>query len=207
MPGGPTSRHVACTLGDGTLLVHTHRCKDSLLRWDPSARTLVEQPTSGTAPSPRGLHAAAGLGKLRMVVFGGADQTGAMSNEAFVLDTRTWEWSKVEGAGIGPSPRAGVSAASVTDGSVALFGGAERAPGGGLQPRADTWLLEAERDNVWRWQLLRDDGEAAAGIPYRRNAASLTTLAPAADGRARLLLHGGWDPFVETYDDTHILEL
>ena len=55
MPRGPTSRHVAATVG-GQVAVHTFRCIDSVLVWDPEARQLREQPTTGTAPSSRGLH-------------------------------------------------------------------------------------------------------------------------------------------------------
>ena len=42
MPGGPTSRHVACTVGDH-LIVHTFRCAGSVLVWDPKRRALREQ--------------------------------------------------------------------------------------------------------------------------------------------------------------------
>jgi hypothetical protein len=47
---------------------------------------------------------------------------------------------------VGPSPRAGAAAAQVSEGpegGVVIFGGAERAEGGGLHARGDAWLLEA----------------------------------------------------------------
>lgn len=208
MPRGPTSRHVACVVGQH-LLVHTHRCTNALLRWDRSARRLVEQPTTGDAPSARGLHVAAALGN-KMLVFGGANQAGEMSSEAFLLDTETWHWSALKGAGAGPSPRAGSACAAAGDGCVVVFGGAERAQdSGGLVPRGDMWLLEAGRaGHPPRWSLLGgDSGKPPAAMPRPRNAATLTQIAPTPDGVPRLLLHGGWEPFVETFDDTFIFEL
>ncbi|KAG8469756.1 hypothetical protein KFE25_006211 [Diacronema lutheri] len=211
MPRGPTSRHVACRVGDH-LLVHTHRCASALLRWDRAAGRLVEQPTTGDAPSARGLHVAAALSAHEMLVFGGASQAGAMSDEAFILDTRSWAWSAVRGAGAGPSPRAGAAAAAAGDGRAVVFGGAERAArgGGGLLARGDAWLFEAGRAGQPPcWSLLAADAPAGGTTarPRARNAATLSPLAPAPGGAPRLLLHGGWQPFVETYGDTHVLEL
>lgn len=203
MPHGPTSRHVACRVG-AHLLVHTHRCASAVLRWDSEARRLVEQPTTGDAPSARGLHAAAALGEEQMLVFGGAAQSGSMSGEAYVLDTRSWRWSAVTGAG--PSARAGSAAAAAGVGRAVVFGGAERAPdGNGLVARSDAWLFDSRQ--LPHWSLLADESsDRSANVPRPRNAASLTPLAPKMDGTPRLLLHGGWNPFVETFDDTHILK-
>jgi hypothetical protein len=218
MPRGPCSRHVACTVGD-ELVVHTFRCLESVLVWDGTARALVEQRTSGTAPSSRGLHAAAPLGEHMLVVFGGADKGGEMCNDAFALDTRSWTWSAVategkDGEGIfsrlfgggdsaRPTPRAGACAAAVDATTIAMCGGAERAATG-LNPRADTWALcfddTDDEGAVARWELVADDD--ASGAPGPRNAASLTRLA---DGG--LLLHGGWRPFVSTYSDSHVLRM
>ena len=58
MPGGPASRHCAVNVG-GTVIVHTHKCVDHVLVWDSEAKVLRRQGTTGEAPSPRGLHAAA----------------------------------------------------------------------------------------------------------------------------------------------------
>lgn len=196
MPRGPTSRHVACAVGS-ELIVHTFRCERSVLRWDRAANALVEQPTSGEAPPSLGLHAAAGVGDS-LVVFGGANKAGEMCSDAYVLDTRTWKWARVPGSG--PSARAGACAAALDGERMVLFGGAERAPGGaGLLPRDDAWLLRVPADAPAQWEPLAPHD---AKPPPARNAA---TLVHAGDGR--LVLHGGWQPFVRTYDDTHVLEL
>ena len=216
MPRGPTSRHVAAAVG-GTLVVHTFRCLASVLVWDKAFRRLVEQPTSGTPPSSRGLHAGAALGEHTLIVFGGAAKDGGMSNEAHALDTRTWEWralatppseggllGKLFGGGFptasAPTPRAGACAAPVDVGIVVCCGA--EASTSGLNPRADCWLLRADEANLddASWELLA--GDEAADAPMARNAASLV---PLADGK--LLLTGGWHPFVSTFADSRVLEL
>ena len=113
MPRGPSSRHVAVNVG-GTVVVHTFRCVASVLVWDPASRSLVEQPTTGEAPSSRGLHAAAAADDHTLVVFGGAAKGGAMVNDAFALDTARWEWRRLAvEAGTWPSARAGACAATL----------------------------------------------------------------------------------------------
>ena len=70
---------------------------------------MIKQPTSGAAPSPRGLHAAALASQHQLVVFGGAAQDGNMSNEVFLLDLNTWKWTQLEitnNSKEQPSPRA-----------------------------------------------------------------------------------------------------
>lgn len=47
--------------------------------------------------------------------------------------------------------------------------------------------------------------ELAEGqLPSARNASSMV---PATAGSSTLVLHGGWKAFVESYDDTFLLEL
>ncbi len=47
--------------------------------------------------------------------------------------------------------------------------------------------------------------EVAQGqLPSARNAASMV---PMAAGSSTLVLHGGWKAFVESYDDTFLLEV
>ena len=56
----------------GTLVVHTFRSLDTVLVWDGAGQSLREQPTTGVAPSSRGLHVAAAADDHTLVVFGGA---------------------------------------------------------------------------------------------------------------------------------------
>eukprot|EP00586_Coscinodiscus_wailesii_P012209 CAMPEP_0172500416 /NCGR_PEP_ID=MMETSP1066-20121228/137996_1 /TAXON_ID=671091 /ORGANISM="Coscinodiscus wailesii, Strain CCMP2513" /LENGTH=309 /DNA_ID=CAMNT_0013274633 /DNA_START=100 /DNA_END=1026 /DNA_ORIENTATION=+ len=150
IPQGPTSRHVALSLSCGTRAVlHNHRCLDHVLLYDDDDETITIRPTSGTAPSPRGLHAAAmSAGNDKMVVFGGAAQDGSMSNEVFVLDIATWTWTAVDCGGDGegrgwPSPRASPCLCAWSEEKFLLFGGAETSSdGGGLTPLNDLWCLD-----------------------------------------------------------------
>jgi hypothetical protein len=134
--GGPTSRLVAVPISDTTLVVHNHRCVDHVLlvtvvpgeKNEEDITTVQRQATTGRAPSPRGLHAATYLPKQdKVLVFGGAAQSGTMENDVFVLDCRTWQWSQVQttsttttGSGSGdndeqPSPRASPCLVTLVD--------------------------------------------------------------------------------------------
>eukprot|EP00629_Pelagomonadales_sp_RCC1024_P006952 CAMPEP_0119288184 /NCGR_PEP_ID=MMETSP1329-20130426/36791_1 /TAXON_ID=114041 /ORGANISM="Genus nov. species nov., Strain RCC1024" /LENGTH=232 /DNA_ID=CAMNT_0007288965 /DNA_START=130 /DNA_END=825 /DNA_ORIENTATION=- len=87
---GPRSRHAAVALDDGRVVAVTHR---EVLVFDPATQRVAVQPTSGEAPSSRGLHVAAKLdGSDTLVVFGGAAQDGGMCDDAFLLDCETWTW-------------------------------------------------------------------------------------------------------------------
>ncbi|KAK7234634.1 diazepam binding inhibitor, acyl-CoA binding protein [Aureococcus anophagefferens] len=108
VPGGPASRHVCCALAGGDVLVHTHRSETSVLLFDAATREWREQATSGPAPSSRGLHVAAAV-DAGVVVFGGADKSGAMCADAFVLGVATWTWRAL--GATGPAGRAGAAAA------------------------------------------------------------------------------------------------
>ena len=179
----------------GTVVVHTFRCTDSVLVWDAARRALREQPTSGTPPSARGLHVAAAADESTLIVFGGAAKDGNMCNDAFALDTTSWEWRRLgDGGAERPSPRAGACAAPLPGGGGMIVCCGAESDGGGLVPRADVWALTVDGE----WTKLLDDD--APGAPGPRNAATLT---PFGDGE--LLLQGGWRPFVSTYRDSHVL--
>lgn len=121
-----------------------------------------------------------------------------------VLDTSTWTWTRpLLEAGPAPTPRAGAAAAAAGENTFVICGGAERAPEGGLLGRGDAWALCLSGDAATaRWELLA--GEDGPLAPTGRNAHSLTVIGGATKG-ARLLLHGGWQPFVRTFDDSHVL--
>lgn len=224
MPDGPTSRHVAVAIAGGTrILLHTHRCVDYVLLFDPANGKFTKQPTTGPCPSPRGLHAATVVGATTILLFGGAAQDQSMSNETFLLDTVTWTWTKLNAIGDCPTPRAGpclvtaTATTTVNDASAnncavvaLLFGGAEVAPTGGLNPRADVWALSLPLDDdattatttsTAQWTLLVADNDG----PPPRNAATLTPV-DSDSGRA-FLLTGGWAPFRQTWDDCYILRI
>ena len=187
---------------------------------------MIKQPTTGTAPSPRGLHAAALASNHQLVVFGGAAQDGNMSNEVFLLDLKTWNWTQLEIIKINnsssnddqqqPSPRASPCFNRVDDHSLILFGGAERTTEGGLKGCDDLWLLELLSDNQAQWTRLETPTS-----PPGRNAATLTCLPASSLPEEAIkamddstlstsqfhLLSGGWAPFQTTYNDNFVLKL
>ena len=67
---------------------------------------------------------------------------------------------------------------------------------GGLQPLNDFFVLDT-RALRWQYPKLAPGGAA----PSPRNAATLTAVG------ARLVLHGGWNPFVQTYNDTFVMDV
>jgi hypothetical protein len=205
MPGGPTSRHVAVALpSTGTILIHTFRCDDFVLLFDPVTGEFRQQPTTGPCPSSLGLHAATMVNATTVCIFGGAAKDQSMSNESFLLDTVNWKWTKLSPSGDCPSPRAGPCLCSVnSDGNncVVLFGGAEVSETG-LKPRGDVWALSLDTQE---WTLLLDDKDG----PPPRNAATLTEIELSTDqsGGTGFLLTGGWAPFRQTWDDCYMLRI
>lgn len=201
MPDGPTSRHVAVALSD-QILVHTHRCHNYVLLFDPKTESFRKQATTGSCPSSRGLHAATRLNRNQVLFFGGAAQSGDMSDETFLLDTNTWQWTALNAQG--PTARAAPCLVRVDDETALLFGGAE-ATSTGLKPRGDVWLLDINKTN--RWELLIDDQDnTGQKRPPPRNAATLSLAEEESDTKT-FLLTGGWHPFVKTYDDCFMLKL
>lgn len=64
-----------------------------------------------------------------------------------------------------------------------------------MQPLNDFVILDTKQ---MRWQYPK---LAAGNGPSPRNAATLTRVA------GKLVLYGGWNPFVETYNDTHVMDI
>lgn len=230
--GDPTSRHVVVAISDSLALVHNHRCTDHILLVkvspdDPNAPPMVrKQPTTGSSPpSPRGLHAATFLPQhQKMVIFGGAAQSGDMSNECFVLDIQSWEWTKVEYDEKDiPTPRASPCLCTVIEGketaTCVMFGGADRSKaddGVPLHGCDDLWLLHLTMPSnsnkndkkvvSAKWEPLETSIN-----PPGRNAATLTPLPQEDDtsgsSTRTYILQGGWYPFRTTHHETYILQL
>ncbi len=222
----PTSRLCAVPLMDEStfsskVLIHNHRCVDHVMLLDLGTSELTKQPVSGTVPSARGLHCCVQLpGTSKIVLFGGAAQSGVMSNEVFVLDTETWVWEDCDcgdSENDMPSPRASPCFSALDDKSCILFGGASRSDEGGLHGCSDTWLLElvegeSSSKTTVKWtQLVEDKSEQA---PPGRNAATLTPLLspPRLEKNENeesqfFLLSGGWYPFRTTYGDNFVLKV
>ena len=138
-----------------------------------------------------------------MLIFGGAAQDGSMSNDCLVLNTSTWEWNlvQVNENSPRPSPRASPCLCKYSNYCAVVFGGASRGSTG-LVPEGDVWALQLDEDyKTGAWVLLVPEG------PPPRNAASLNLISNKDDGTKEYLLHGGWAPFVETFEDCFILQV
>lgn len=225
IPEGPTSRHVAVALSDDTICLHNHRCVDHVLLMqtldkEQNKVQWVRQETSGDAPSSRGLHCAAAIG-TNMCIFGGAAQNQLMSNEAFVLDTTTWKWTKIDCGDNAPAPRAGACLCALDDNSVLLFGGAKPTEGG-LLGLNDVWVLHVDdlETGKGRWECLIEyqsveNDSSGSSFPPGRNAATLTEIdakkmlpgSACAESDKCYLLQGGWAPFKKTFNDVFVLRI
>ena len=223
IPGGPTSRHVAVTLptrtGNGNnandkILLHNHRCHNYVWLLDTTTERWERQPTTGPCPSPRGLHVACMLDETQLLLFGGAAQDQTMSNEVFLLNTVTWEWTRLDcgNSSAAPTPRASPCLVRVNHQCVVVWGGAEYDSTVGLKPRADLWALHVEKREWTCLQNDNDNNDDNVVIPPPRNAATLTEISSASeneanDGVRSFLLMGGWAPFRETWDDCFVLKI
>jgi hypothetical protein len=195
----PVSRHTACTIAaKDSILVHTYQgilvYKDGIL---------TEQTTSGDIPEGLSMCAAAPLNEAQMLLFGGSTRTQQLSQDAFVLDTATWKWSKLEvDSEDYPPTLASPCAAQVTDNAVIVFGGASIGPTGyeggmGLVPKNDAWLLKVSGGKA-HWTSID-----AAEKPGGRVAATLSPIGPSS-----FLLQGGYDPVTKTtFDEPWGLDL
>lgn len=146
VPGGPVSRHAACTVGNRVVVI-TFR---GVLVWDGEGDSLREQPTTGEGPEGLSMWmagtlarnsgevrtddaaghflrcAVTALGGSELLVFGGSTREQRMSSDAFVLDTESWAWRKLKVApgSAAPTPRASSCAAPVDADRCVVFGGA-----------------------------------------------------------------------------------
>ena len=218
LPDGPTSRHIALTLSsENKILIHNHRCTDHVWLFDPDTSVFTKQDTTGESPGSLGLHTATMLDENTLLLFGGAAKDGTMSNKSYVLNTKTWDWKRVDLGGNDqncPSPRAGACLVTCApNGSNKkcgiLFGGAETTENG-LNPKGDVWALHLSNGCKGDWELLLDDKkdtEDSSIWPEPRNAATLSPITSNDDRATNFLLTGGWAPFRRTWDDVFVLSI
>ena len=203
----PVSRHSACAVSSNTIAMQTYKGM-LLLSPDGGDCSVLEQPTTGEGPDGLSMCGSASLGSVgesgrRILIFGGSTKTQELSSAAYVLDTKSWTWTKLESKrkGEGPSPMASPCAASAGDNVCVIFGGATLGKdgyAGGLIPQDDTWLCTVNDDStIADWEMIA----AGDSSPEGRVAASLTTVGD------EFCLQGGWDPVSkETYDQTWVLK-
>ncbi|KAG2502040.1 hypothetical protein HYH03_000534 [Edaphochlamys debaryana] len=202
LPGGP-----------GRLLLHTHRSAEDVLVLEPAASppALGKVPVRGVspdAPSPpsRGLHsltaasAPEGASGSALYVFGGAPQSGPMFGDLWALDPAAMTWQELRPEGPAPHARCShVAAAACSGRYLVAHGGSFYEQPGKLQPLDDVVVYDTQAK---RWLEAKVEGPR----PRARNAHVMVPLRPAAGSAAdRFLLHGGWRPFVESYNDSFIV--
>jgi Galactose oxidase, central domain/Kelch motif len=196
LPDGPTSRHVAVALTDGTIMLHTHRCDNYIIIFDPATASFRKQAMTGPCPSSRGLHAACRLDDTTVLLFGGAAKDQSMSDETFLLNVSDFSYVRLE-CNDGPSPRASPCLVTSSNKTAILFGGAAAAATGALSslvPLNDLWVFAANT-----WSRIHTDV-----LPPPRNAATMVPIISTQG--AEFVLTGGWRPFVETHNDCFVLQ-
>lgn len=188
----PMSRHSACTVGE-KIVIHTFK---GTIIFDNE--NLKIQETSGDDPNDLSMCAVAENG-THLILFGGSTRDQKMSNELFLLDTKTWNWSKMKQEGDIPCERAGCNICRLEKGFL-LFGGGTIGGKGydggkGLIGLSDTYILNIE-ENIAKWEK---NDEGCADLPGPRVVPTLESI------NGVVYLHGGWNPeSMETYQDTWI---
>mmetsp|Transcript_14114 Transcript_14114/g.38160 ORF Transcript_14114/g.38160 Transcript_14114/m.38160 type:complete len:386 (+) Transcript_14114:86-1243(+) len=205
------SRHQAVAVGKSIYIIHHRSTQDiSVLDVsDPTHPRLSKVPVKGDVPSSRGLHSLTAVAPhpsalpTKLFLFGGAPQRGPMMSDLYALDLLTNEWTKLSPSGAQPHARCAHGAAAAPLGRhLLVFGGAfykdQVAGGGGLQVLDDTICYDTV-DNKWV--------PVAQGSGPPLPARNAHTLVPIAKHENKWLLHGGWVPFVSTFNDTYVVEL
>jgi len=201
----PVSRHSACAVSSDTIAIHTHKGL-LLLSSDGRDCSVSEQPTTGDGPDGLSMCGSASLGgdeSGRMLIFGGSTRTQELSSAAYVLDTKSWTWTKLlsKQKGEEPRPIASPCATYAGDNECIVFGGATLGKdgyAGGLIPQDETWLCTVNKGTATvGWEKIASEDPSPEG----RVAASLNAVGD------EVILQGGWDPVSkETYDKTWVLK-
>ena len=104
LPCGPVSRHAAATVGgsaEGRIYIHAFR--DGVVRRD-ACGIAKSHKTTGQGPESLSMCAVAPVGDAGLLVVGGATKNGEFSDRAYVLDTKSYEWTELD-APNGPTAR------------------------------------------------------------------------------------------------------
>ena len=199
--------HSACAISETKIAIHT---REGTLIYDDDLPTpsVLEQRTSGEGPEGLSWCASCGIPKAGadsdntnhnqdMLIFGGSTkEKQGFSSEAFVLDTKSWKWTKL--LPTSPTPRALQSPSMASLGNnnqCILFGGAAlNQRDGTMEPTDETWLLTVNANEAhWEQVAVGEDQDTPSllGIPTPegRVGASLT-----ATSSEELVLQGGYNP-------------
>jgi len=214
------SKHSACAISATQIAIHTHKGTYVYDHAGPTP-TVLEQPTTGEGPDGLSLCASCGISRTDstgsntgndnliiggstlshdMLIFGGS--TGeklGFSSAAFVLNTKSWSWTKLLPKTSSPRSLQSPSIASVGNNQCIVFGGAalKNSNPNLVIPSDETWLLTVDGNSA-NWEQIAVDSEGSAShdnndnqsiTPDGRLAASLT-----ATTSEELVLQGGYDP-------------
>ncbi|XP_078615736.1 F-box only protein 42-like isoform X2 [Branchiostoma floridae x Branchiostoma japonicum] len=111
-----------------------------------------------TSPSPPPVagHGASVIGD-RMVMIGGSLSLQRRSNDVWVLNLQTMEWTMQQVQGTAPLPRFGHTQVVLDDQTILIIGGC----GGANQNFSDAWMLRLDT-TPWTWTQLGVDNENLA---------------------------------------------
>ncbi|GIL56650.1 hypothetical protein Vafri_11982 [Volvox africanus] len=172
--------------------------------------------THGLQAPTVGGKATSGSDVAALYLYGGAPQSGPMFGDVWLLDSGSMTWRQLSPEGPTPPARcshvAGASNGSNGGGGgiagryLIFIGGSYYARPGQLQPLDDVIVYDTQSN---RWLEVEVEGLR----PSPRNAAVMAPLRTEGSdgggggggGGGRFVLHGGWRPFSETYDDTYIV--
>lgn len=187
----PLSRHQAVAVGS-QIFIHTHRNAEDLLvlEGDSVSKMAIAGPSG--SPALRGLHSMTAVDG-NLYIYAGAPKEGGMLGDIWEVDLANQTWKELDPDGQVPHVRCS-HAAAATGKNIICFGGSYYKDTGGLQPLNDLFMYDP-RAGLWKWPAKE------VSSPRPRNAHSLTPLQ-----NGRLLMHGGWDPFKLSYNDTFLLD-
>lgn len=122
-----------------------------------------EKLSTPLSPSARSGHRIV-LSKKRIFLFGGFhDNNNSFQyyNDAWSFSLETYTWTKIDAAGIAPTPRSGVIMGATEDGKIIVIGGYTKTSAKGDAERgtthADSFVLQ-EADGKWRWNSCKPGG-------------------------------------------------
>ncbi|KAK3282811.1 hypothetical protein CYMTET_9471, partial [Cymbomonas tetramitiformis] len=122
----------------------TGSCFNDVLVFDPERKAWWRPKIANGAPPPRHSHCACAFHGTRLLIWGGASESGMADSQVYIFDTEKFEWSKPAVAGTPPAAREMAAAAHVEGKGFFIHGG--RSSSGIVN---DIAILDTE-EFIWR---------------------------------------------------------